>query len=190
MKFMTILATAAALTIAPAFAGSAGAQDQVAPQGQSGSPMMGGWMMGPHGMMGAGMGPGMMGMGPGMMAWSGSGRGMCTAMAGHTDGRLAYLKAELKITNAQEPLWASYAAAVQDNAKAMLGHCNAMMSQRGSSTLNLPDRLEKHEQFMAAHLESIRAMNKALKPLYAALDDAQKQTIDQLFFGSMGMMGG
>ncbi|HEV2545972.1 MAG TPA: Spy/CpxP family protein refolding chaperone [Stellaceae bacterium] len=188
MRSMRLLTTAAALMIATTIAGGVGAQDQAAPQAQSGGPMMGGWMMGPHGMMGSGMGPGMMGMGPGMMAWSGSGRAMCTMMTGHTDGRLAYLKAELKITDAQEPLWASYAAAVRDNAKTMLAHCNAMMTQRGSATLSLPDRLDKHEQLMAAHLESLRAMNKALKPLYAALDDAQKQTIDQLFLGPMGMM--
>ena len=35
---------------------------------------------------------------------------MCAAMAGHVEGRLAYLKAELKITDAQEPLWKAYAA--------------------------------------------------------------------------------
>ena len=35
---------------------------------------------------------------------------------------------------------------------------------------------------------AIRAMSKALKPLYAALDDSQKQTMDQLFMGRMGMM--
>jgi hypothetical protein len=31
-------------------------------------------------------------------------------------------------------------------------------------------------------------MNKALKPLYAALNESQKQAADQLFWGPMGMM--
>lgn len=188
MKSMRMLAAAAAVIIGTTMAGSVGAQDQAAPQTQFGGPMMGGGMMGPHGMMGDGMGPGMMGMGPGMMAGIGSGPAMCTMMTGHTDGRLAYLKAELKITDAQEPLWASYAATARDNAKSMLAHCNDMMSQHNSSRLSLPERLDKHEQLMAMHIESLRAMNQALKPLYAALDDAQKQTIDQLFLGPMGMM--
>jgi LTXXQ motif family protein len=188
MKSMRILAAAAAVMIGTTIAGSVGAQDQAAPQTQFGGPMMGGGMMGPHGMMGDGIGPGMMGMGPGMMAGIGSGRGMCTMMMGHTDGRLAYLKAELKITDAQEQLWASYAATVRDNAKSMLAHCNDMMSQHNSSRLSLPERLDKHEQLMAMHIEALRAMNQALKPLYAALDDAQKQTIDQLFLGPIGMM--
>ena len=59
-------------------------------------------------MMGYGfMGPGMMGfgaMGPWMMRGSGSSaEAMCSAMASHIEGRLAYVKAELKVTDAQEP---------------------------------------------------------------------------------------
>lgn len=62
------------------------------------------------------------------------------------------------------------------------------MGQRGSSTASLPDRLDQHEQLMAAQLEAVRAMNKALKPLYAALGDGQKKTADDLFWGHRGMM--
>ena len=60
-----------------------------------------------------------------------------------------------------------------------------MMSKRSA---NLPDRLEQHEQLMAVQLDAVRAMNKSLKPLYAALSDDQKKTADQLFWGPMGMM--
>jgi hypothetical protein len=67
----------------------------------------------------------------------------------------------------------------------MRAHCTTMMSKRGA---NLPDRLEQHEQLMAAQLDAVRAMNKLLKPLYAALSDDQKKTADQLFWGPMGMM--
>jgi hypothetical protein len=49
-------------------------------------------------MMGYGfMGPGMMGYG-GMKG--GSAETMCSAMASHIEGRLGYIKAELKVTNA------------------------------------------------------------------------------------------
>ncbi len=58
-------------------------------------------------------------MGPNTMAGT-SGPAMCTAMAGHINGRLAYLKAELKITEAQEQPWNTHAAAARDNTKAML----------------------------------------------------------------------
>jgi hypothetical protein len=140
-------------------------------------------------MMGYGfMGPGMMGygaMGPGMMG--GSAEAMCSAMASHIEGRLGYVKAELKVTDAQEPLWNAYAAAARENANTMIARCTTMMGKRGSQ-VSLPDRLDQNEQLMAAHLGSVRAIDKALKPLYAALSDSQKKTADQLFWGPMGMM--
>ena len=177
MKSVRMVAAAAALAIVAATAGAAGAEDQAAQPEPWSSPMMGA----PHGMMmmQGGMGPGMMGSG---------GHAMCSAMAGHIDGRLAYIKAELKVTEAQESLWNSYAAAARDNANAMLTHCSTMMSQHGASAVSLPDRLDQHEQLMTAHLEAMRAMNKALKPLYAALSDSQKHTADELAWGPMGMM--
>ena len=42
---------------------------------------------------------------------------MMAAMAGHVEGRLAFLKTELKITDAQLPLWNAVADAVRANAK-------------------------------------------------------------------------
>ena len=42
------------------------------------------------------------GMGPGMMGWGSSGQAMCSAMAGHIEGRLVFIKAGLKITQDQE----------------------------------------------------------------------------------------
>jgi len=143
-------------------------------------------------MMGPGMmGPGMMGhggMGPWMMGGNGAGGHMCGMMTGHIDGRLAYLKTELKITEAQTSLWDAYAQAARDNAQGMTARCTAMMTQTGSAGLSLPDRLDRHEQFMTAQLDAMRTMNSALKPLYAALSDSQKQTANQLLSGPMGMM--
>jgi hypothetical protein len=175
-----------ALAIAAAIAGAAVAQDQSTQQGTSP-----GWTWSRHGMMGYGfMGPGMMGygaMGPWMMGRSGSAEAMCNAMASHIEGRLGYVKAELKVTDAQESLWNAYAAAARDNANTMIAHCTTMMGERGSQA-NLPDRLDQHEQLVAAQLDAVRALDKALKPLYAALSDSQKKTADQLFWGPMGMM--
>ena len=127
------LALAAALSVGPV-AGLAQTKTTPAP---SHGPMTGAWGQGPQGMMGYGdMGPGVMsqgGMGPWMMGSGRFGPAMCAAMAGHMDGRLAYLKAELKITEAQEPLWKAYAAAAHDNANGMSGRCTAMMNSQGRS---------------------------------------------------------
>jgi LTXXQ motif family protein len=95
----------------------------------------------------------------------------------------------LKITDAQEPLWKAYASAARDNANGMVARCTTMMSDKGAAALSLPDRLDRHEQFMATQLDSMRAMNNAFKPLYAALSEDQKRTADQMFWGPMGMMG-
>jgi len=168
-----------ALAIAAAIVGTAVAQDQPAQPGTSS-----GWS--PRGMMGPGM-MGYGGMGPWMMAGGASTEAMCNAMASHIEGRLAYIKAELKVTDAQEPLWTAYAAAARDNAKTMIARCTTMMGKRDSQ-VSLPDRLDQNEQLMTAHLDAVRTMNKALKPLYAALSDSQKKTADQLFWGPMGMM--
>lgn len=185
MKSIAMTASAA-LLIAVAMIGAVSAQSE---QTQQGGTYPGG-MMGP-GMMGPGMmGPGMMGNdgGPGMMHWGSSGSAMCGAMAGHIDGRLAYIKAELKITDAQESLWNNYAAAARDSANTMVARCTTMMARHSGSTASLPDRLDQNEQLMAAQLDALRATNKALKPLYVALSESQKQTADQLFWGPMGMM--
>ncbi len=183
------MSTAAAL-LATAMIASANAQNQPSQQGPgSANGVTGyGFMMGP-GMMG----PGMMGYGgAGMMGSSGWGQAgwnqaMCGAMAGHIDGRLAYIKTELKITSAQETLWSAYADAARGKANTMLARCTTMMSRRDAKTA-LPDRLDQNEQLMAAQLDAVRATNKALKPLYESFSDSQKQTADQLFWG-MGMMG-
>jgi len=189
MRSSKKIAGVVALAMAAAIAGTAAAQNQNQPPQQSTS--QGWWNWGPHGMMGPGfMGPGMMGhggMGSWMMGASGSAEAMCNAMGSHIEGRLGYIKAELKITDAQEALWNAYAAAARDNASTMIARCTTMMSQRVSQT-SLPDRLDENEQLLAAQLDAVRAMNKALKPLYAALSDSQKKTADQLFWGPMGMM--
>ncbi len=143
-------------------------------------------------MMGyGGMGAGMTyqgGMGPGVMGQGGFGPGTCTAVAGHVDGRLAYFKAEVKITDAQEPLWKAYAAAARDNAQGMQARCASMMSSKRAGALGLPERMALHEQFMSAQLDSLKAMSRAFKPLYDSLSEDQKKTADQMSWGPMGMM--
>jgi LTXXQ motif family protein len=179
MKAVKTIAVAA-LLITAATIGTAVAQNQSPPQS---SPRWMGWMWGPRGMIGNGTGM----MGPWMMGSGVSADTMCSAMAGHVEGRLGYVKAELKITDAQQSLWDTYAAAARDNASTMVARCTTMMGQRGSQ-VSLPDRLDQNEQLMAAQLDAVRAANKALKPLYAVLNESQKKAADELFWSPMGMM--
>jgi len=138
--------------------------------GMYGGGMYGGGMMGRHG-MGRGGRHGMgMGMGPGA----------------YIDGRLAFQKTELHITDAQEDAWNAYADAARQVAESMQSMHEAMMSEDRPDTL--PERLARREQHMSARLEAMRTLSRAIGPLYDALDDEQKRVADDILGIGRGMM--
>lgn len=109
------------------------------------------------------------------------------------EGRIAFLRTELKITDAQQPLWIAFAEALRANAQAVAGMMaqmqGMMMPAPGTVPSPLPQRIEDHERMLAAHLDALRQLKAALQPLYAAFDDRQKRTADQLLMpGPMGRM--
>ncbi|MBP2305201.1 hypothetical protein GBZ48_00070 [Azospirillum melinis] len=130
--------------------------------------------------------PGMM-MG-GMMGQQG-GMGAMGAMGlafEHVEGRIAFLQAELRITDAQAPQWNAFADTLRSNAKAH----QAMHEQmtKGGLPSAWPERLAAQQKVLATRLDAVKAIEAAAKPLYAALSDDQKKVADQLFAGPMGMM--
>ncbi len=156
--------------------GIAAGQDRASPPMQ---PMPQGGMTGPGGAMPMMGGPDRMGM-MGMMG-----------MADHVEGRIAFLKAELKITEAQTSQWNAFAEALRSNASRMSGMPaimmqGGMMAQDGAS-VSAPDRLDRMEKMMSAMLEKVKATKAALAPLYAVLTEEQKKVADQLIHGPMGM---
>jgi hypothetical protein len=173
-KTCTALAVALGLSGTLAFA----QQDTHGP----GGPMQSQTIPGRCPMMGAGGMP-MMGM---MRMMMGEGGMPMMAMTGHVEGRLAFLKTELKITEAQMPLWNAFAEAVRDNAKAM-GQTMQGAMMGTSQTATPPEKLAVRERTMTAHLEALRKLKTALDPLYAALSDEQKKTADEIMPGPMGM---
>ncbi|MFG1344110.1 Spy/CpxP family protein refolding chaperone [Xanthobacter autotrophicus DSM 431] len=170
-----------------------------APQPSQAAPMPGGpqGMMGPGmmGMMGQGgmgmMGGGNAGAGMGMMGGAAAGAmGMGQMMdPGRIAGRIAFLKAELNITDAQQPLWNAFTEALKAN-RAMMGDMQEMMmAAQGAAAPTLIQRIEGHERMLATRLEAVRRLKAALGPLYASFDEAQKRTADQLMMpGGMGPM--
>jgi LTXXQ motif family protein len=168
MGRMRMVAVAAVLVVASGI-GAADAQ-----QGMPGMMPGGGMPMGHEGMGHEGM------MGPGMM--------MCR-MAEHVEGRLAYLKTELKITEAQMPQWNAFADAFRATGQKMAQHC-AMAKEHGGAMMSadLPERLNMMEQHMTLHLDSLRAIKAAVQPLYSVLSDEQKKTVNEIMKGPMGMM--
>ena len=171
-------------------AADATAQTPPRPQEQIYGYPTGPWMMGPGGMMGGSpMGPWMVGRYGNAAGRNTQGRmTMCSMMNYRTVGRLAYLKTKLQVTGAQEAFWNAYLDAVQKNFQNMAARCNDLIGANARSASSLPDRLAMHEQFMAAQLDAMRAIERNLKPLYTALNDNQKEVANQLIWCPARMM--
>ena len=132
------------------------------------------------GAMGSMMGPN---MGPQMMQMMMQGH-MADLPADHIEGRIAYLHAELKITEAQMPAWTEFANVLRANAKRM---AEAQKAQPQAATTTAADRLDDQERWLTARVESVRALKPAYAKLYAALDDKQKKIADELLTPHMGI---
>lgn len=120
---------------------------------------------------------------------------MGPGMAGIIDrveGRIAFLRAELKITDAQAGAWNAFADALRTNAQ-KLGQVRASMTpQPGAAQPQAPtlaERLDLQERWLLARLEGTRAIKSAFTSLYGTLSDEQKKTADELLAPHMGMTG-
>ena len=127
-------------------------------------------MMQRMGMMGGGMG------------------GMATI--DRVEGRIAFLRAELKITDAQADAWKGFADALRTNAKKLAEVRASMMPKPGdkqppASTFSA--RLDSQEQWLTARLDGLRAMKSAFAKLNEVLSDDQKKTASDLLAPHMGM---
>jgi hypothetical protein len=158
---------------------------------------------GPTAQEAQGMGPGMMGGMPmmnmmggnmpmmdmmRMMGMSGPGMGGMGTID-RVEGRISFLRTELKITNAQENAWNAFADALRANAKRLGDVRGSMMPSTGQQqAATLADRLELQERWLLARLEGTRAFKAAFVSLVSVLSDEQKRTANELLAPHMGMM--
>ena len=127
-------------------------------------------------MMGGDMGRMMSMMSMMGMAQGSDGMGMMPF--DHIEGRIAFYKAELGITDAQLPQWNAFADALRNSAKGMQTAMATAM--QGGMPATAPARADAMVQMMSARLDAMKATAAASKALYAALTDAQKKTADEL----------
>jgi hypothetical protein len=120
-----------------------------------------------------------------MMRQPGGGMGMATI--DRVEGRIAFLRAELKITDAQNEAWNAFADALRTNAKS-LGEVRSSMMAAMAAQQNLVERFSLQEKWLAARLEGTRTIKAALANLIGALSDDQKKAADELLAPHMGMM--
>lgn len=132
----------------------------------------------------------MRGVGPmsGMMS------GNCPMMGGmmrgedmpsFAEGRIAFLKAELAITDAQKDLWGAYADALRANLQSMHDMRESMKTPM--SDMTPVERLEMHLTAMGGRVKALQVIKPPLAALYTALAPDQKKVADELLT-SMGCM--
>lgn len=175
---------AAALALAPlplsAQEGSMG--------GMQGSGMMGG--MNAEDMMKNCPMMGMMGMMGGNPEHHAKMMAMMHEKLAHAPDRVAALKSELKITEAQAPAWNKFADALLSAAKSMDAAMEAkhkqMMASGASPTQ--PEKLEMHAKMASEHAAALQTIKAALDPLYASLSSEQKKIMDGQRIGPMGLL--
>ena len=158
----------------PAQPGAMPMQPGAMPGGQG--MMMGGdmaQMMAMMQMMRGGMMP--MGMGPAGMQ-----------PLRHIEGKIAFYKAELKITDAEAPQWNAFADALRSNAT----HLQQTMAQatEAKGIVAAPEQMQRRIAMLTSQLDSMQAVLAVAKPLYAVLTDEQKKIADELMAEHMMAM--
>ena len=153
-----------------------------------------------HGMMGGQGGPGqdkgmMQG---GMMGQRKSSCPKMSGMMGHgmmgkdmmhsrpmMEARLAYIKADLEITDAQLDAWNNYADAFRKRHDVMTSMRADMMKAKTEGTAE--ERLDARIAAAEAKLEGLKALKAPTEGLYQVLTDEQKKKADGLLGGGCGM---
>ena len=95
------------------------------------------------------------------------------------DGRIAFLKAELKVTPAQEGQWQQFATAMRQNAQS-LDQVIASARQHRGTVENAVDRLAMRAQFTQIRAENEARLLTAFRPLYSSLSPEQQQVANEL----------
>jgi len=113
----------------------------------------------------------------------------------HIEGRIAFLKAELKITDAQSRQWDQYATFMRDAAKA---RADAQAARKAAMPQNRPapgearqprerppllERLDHHEKRLQTMLQLAQKRKAATENLFKVLNDEQKKLAEDLIRG-------
>ena len=104
----------------------------------------------------------------------------------HVEGRIAYLKAELKITDAQSAAWNAFAETMRVDATAMKTMHDGMMA--GGMPTTAPDRMAAQRKMMSGRMAMMDRSEVTMKALYEMLSADQRKSFDQMTSGPMGMM--
>jgi hypothetical protein len=95
------------------------------------------------------------------------------------DQRIEALRAELRITAAQTPLWTAFAQAMRENAQST----DALFAQRAGAvaTMNAVDNMHNYARIARAYADNTGRLAAAFDSLYASLSETQKHAADTIF---------
>ena len=100
------------------------------------------------------------------------------------EGRIAFLKAELAITDRQGDKWNALADALRAYSAALKSAHPAGMD---TMVPDLVAQLDQSEKRLSAELDGVRGLKAALAPLWAVLTDEQRSTATELLPVHMGL---
>jgi hypothetical protein len=101
------------------------------------------------------------------------------------EGRIAFLKAELAITDAQRVAWDAYADAIKRNLQSMQDMRQTMRAVFEAKTP--VERLDAHLVAMESRIKALKDVKPTLVKLYEALSPEQQKKADEIITG-MGCM--
>jgi len=99
------------------------------------------------------------------------------------EARIAYVKAKLKITPAQQAAFDHYAQVIRDNAATTQKAFQDMRAKRGQNngqSMSAVDRVEQRAKMAQMRDQYEQQYLAAFKPLYASLSADQKKVADDL----------
>ena len=113
------------------------------------------------------------------------------------EGRLAMIKTALKLSPEQEKLWSPVEAQVRDGFKARdarQAEHDKMRAEREASKdeakrPDMAERFDKMSKAMSERADRMKAFAGAFKPLYASLNDEQKDVLRPLIHAILPGMG-
>ena len=101
-----------------------------------------------------------------------------TTPPNRVEQRIQTLHAQLKITDAEESLWAAVAQVMRDNAQAV----EALARERHEkTTMTAVDDLRSYQAIADAHATGLAKLVPAFQALYAAMPPDQQKNADTLF---------
>ena len=111
---------------------------------------------------------------------------MCEDHYAREVGRMAYLETRLKLTSAEQPLFARWKEVTLDIAKRRSADCSQRVNQRDNREPNLVERMGREEDMLKRRIADLDSERPALSALYNALTPDQREELSPRH----GMMAG